>query len=355
MTEFDRKIKKFSEDIKTPAEYDKRVEETLANLPEREPQRRKPRRYVRGIAVAAAMLFLILVVVFSTSKTEANVISTFKHSILHFFNIEEKESKDLGVEKHQTWVESKPDLFIEMKETVVDSQGIYLLVQVTAPANIELEDKITFDYYAFSEGENYNADNLISGATSCDLLEVMEGKPNVGTYVVNISPDEEIAEGSSVTACFKDLTRDPYGSEPELLVEGMWSITFTVNYTTEEEITIEGNSDMTFPFLGTTATVGKIKVTPLGMSIRSDVSNVPYDDLGISDTSLQVRIRMVDGTEQLVMSHNMEDVCITSNGSVSYDDKDGTVWQTNKFEFQDMVEVKKVIGIYIEDTYIPVE
>ena len=41
-----------------------------------------------------------------------------------------------------------------------------------------------FDYFCFCEGDNYNVDQLIGGAISCELLEVNESSPNIATYVV---------------------------------------------------------------------------------------------------------------------------------------------------------------------------
>lgn len=266
----------------------------------------------------------------------------------------EGEAEKIGVGSNETNTKSKPDLMLELKETVIDSQTVYMLVKITAPADIQFEKEISFDYFAFSHGENFNSDQLISGATSCELLEVMEQKQNVATYVVSLSTEEELEEGEQITAYFKDLKLNPNGENPEMLVEGMWSLTFPVESTVTENIVIQGNEEMKFPFVKASATINKIKITPLGMTVEADVSEVPYEELGISDTNIALRLKMLDGTEKLVMSHNPEDTWIVDSGSNSYSENEGKNIQKSKYEFSEKVDTKKIAGVYVEDLYVPV-
>ena len=99
----------------------------------------------------------------------------------------------------------------------------------------------------------------------------------------------------------------------------MWSITFVSEITVKESIQIEGNSDMVFPFVNTTATVEDIEITPLGMTLVSDVSRVPFEDLGISDTTIAIRLKMIDGSEIDIMPSNPEKEWIVESGSIDID------------------------------------
>ena len=63
---------------------------------------------------------------------------------------------------------------------------------------------------------------------------------------------------------------------------------------------------MVFPFVNTTATVEDIEITPLGMTLVSDVSRVPFEDLGISDTTIAIRLKMIDGSEIDIIPSNPE-------------------------------------------------
>ncbi|MGN0154284.1 MAG: hypothetical protein ACI4A3_07520 [Lachnospiraceae bacterium] len=356
MTEFDKRIKELSRNVEIPKEYNQKVEDVLNLLPEEEepPAPHKSWMNKRKLALAACLICIFCLLKVSSLEVNANIFETFRLTIMDIFNIGEEE-ENLGVESKTEEIESKPDLFVELKEKVIDGQGIYLLVKITAPANVEFNKEISFDYFAFCEGENYNADKLIGGARDCYLLEGMEEKPNVATYVVNLTADTEELEGKDVTVCFKDLTADPNGDNPKLLVEGMWSITFLSELTVKDSIIIEGNSDMVFPFVNTTATVENIELTPLGMTLLSDVSKVPYEDLGISDTSIAIRLKMIDGSEKYISPYDPDKEYIVDSGSIEYDQNNEQSFQKNIFSFSEALDIAKVVGIYIQDLYVPVE
>lgn len=230
-----------------------------------------------------------------------------------------------------------------------------MLVKITAPSHVEFDKDISFDYFGFFKGENYNADYLIGGATSCSLLEVTSEKPNVANYVISLSSDEELKEGDNVTACFKDLMAGPNTDNPQMLVEGLWSITFPVEFTVSEDVTIKGTSHMQYAFLGGNATLKEIQLTPLGMTVLSDISHVSSEELGMADTAVAIRLKMLDEGEILVMSHNGQDEWEILSSSSSYSEVDGKLYQSNHYEFKDVLNTEKVAGIYIEDLYVRVK
>lgn len=358
MTKFDKMMKELSRNVEIPKEYNKRVDAVLNSLPEKNEPFPVRKRWTnkRKFAIAFCLICIFCLVKFSSIEANANIFETFRITIMDILNIEEDEEKEkLGVESNIEQVESKPDLMLELKETVIDNHGIYLLVKVTAPANITFDKEISFDYFAFCEGENYNADKLIGGTRDCYLLETIEEKPNVATYVMNLTADMEEYEGKEVTAYFKDLTTDPNGDNPELLVEGMWSITFLADMTVKENIEIEGTQDMEFPFINTTAAVERIEITPLGITLLSDVSKVPFEDLGISDTTITLRLKMIDRSEVYIMPDNPEEEWIVDGSNVEYSQENGKSYQKDTYSFAKVLDITKVVGIYVQDLYIPVE
>lgn len=361
MTKLDKELKKMSKHVNIPESYDRKVEETLEKLPEKEDKSQKeeiiPKKFGRKgiLQVAICILCIVFLITFSIHDVRANIYDFFKHTLMDFLQHDlEENTEDYGVESVDIYVESKPDLMMELQEAVIDSHNIYLLVKITAPTDIEFAENITFDYYCFCEGQNYNINQLLSGANSCELLEVSRERPNVATYIVNMVLEQELEVGTEVTACFKDLTRDPYSDSPELLVEGMWSLTFPFEPTVTDNISIEGNSDMIFPYNNTTATVERIEVTPLGMVVMADISNFPSDEWGISDTSLSVRLKMIDGSEEVILSHNLEDETFVQCSSRECSEENGKFYQKDVIEFPSMINMNMVTGIYIEDLYIPV-
>lgn len=358
MGKFDKKIKELSKNMEVPTQYSDRVEETLRKLPDySEPERRKKHfsgKYV--IRFAVCLLFVVLLASMNANSAKANVFTVFKQTIMNFFHMEDGiVPQELGVDSKEEHIGSKPDLFLELKETVVDSNSIYLLVKITASSDIAFSPQATFDYVAFSVGGNYNADTLLGGAVSCSLLEVSEEKSNEAIYVVSLSTSETIEEGSQVSVLLKDFMLDPYGDAREMLVEGIWSLSFPADYTVTEEINIKGTADMAYSFLGKQVLLNHIKITPLGMVMESDVSQVPYDELGISNTGSRVELSMLDGSRILLMSQDLEEQVMVSSSSQSYESQGEKVYQTNKFEFETMLNVQQILGVYIEDLYIPVK
>lgn len=357
MTGFDRKIKKLSKEFKVPDGYHQRVDEVLESI--REGKEPSPvRKY--SIRLAGALLFLCCFLAgclffFNTGEVEAGFFGTFKQTILDFLGIGNETTLTTDISSHKETAQSKLDLMIELQETVADSQNLYLMIKIIAPAHVEFNENITFDYYGFCRGANYNTADLLPGAKGCRLLEVLEGKKNIATYVVDISTDTRLEEGTEVTAFFKDLMLDPYGDSPQMLVEGMWSIPFTVSYTVSDIIELDGTEDMAYSFLNTTAAISKLTLTPLGMTVDSDVSHVPPEELGILDTNISIRLKMIDGSEKTVMSHDTEESTIMTDGSGFIYEKEGRTYLQHTCQFKETVDTNQVIGIYIEDYYVPLK
>lgn len=354
MNKFDKKIKEMSREMQVPASYDQKVDELLQTLVEKEklPQRHKGRKRILQLAVC---LFCVLILLsFYTFNVHANIFTFFKETIIDFLMGDSKEDpEDMGIGSDQAYVGSKPDLIMELTEKVIDSHSFYLLVTITAPTNVQFADNITFDYFCFCKGINYNVDQLIGGAISCDLLEVSEDMPNRATYVVSLVFDEDLEEGTDITVCFQDLTADPYTDHPTLLVGGVWSMTFPLYHTVTENLKIEGSPDMTFPYINTTAQVVSMELTPLGMVLVADISNFPADELGLSDTSIAIRLKMIDGSELVLGSHDPGERKYVDSSSSAFREENGKVYQQDTIEFDNAIHIDKILGIYIEDLYIP--
>ncbi|MBR1693308.1 MAG: hypothetical protein IJ711_11135 [Lachnospiraceae bacterium] len=358
MTDFDKMMRELSERVEIPKEYDQMVDNLLDSLPETEEPAKVAKKHFNKsvLGIVFGLICAVGILSFHAIDAKANIFDTFRMTIMDIFHIGETEkSESLGVESKKQQAVSKPDLMLELKETIIDSQGMYLLVKITAPSSITFGEEIAFDYFAFCEGDNYNADKLIGGAGDCYLLENIEEKPNVATYVVSLTTDMEAYEGKNITVYFKDLTANPNGEHPELLVEGMWSITFSADLTVKEKVELEGTSDMSFPYIGTTATLERVELTPLGITILSDVSNVPFEDLGISDTTITVRLQMIDGSTVYVMPSQPGENSIVDAGSSEFSQRDGKSYQKDIYSFSEVLDITKVVGVYIQDRYVPVQ
>ncbi|MDE7062115.1 MAG: hypothetical protein K2O73_02595 [Lachnospiraceae bacterium] len=354
MTTFDKKIKKLAQKMDIPESYERKVDKTLQEIADSKKEEPKKKQTAGKwlIRIAICVLCIGAVAVWSASNVEANIFAIFQQTLMDFLGIGgQEEAEEMGVDSDQVYVRGHRDLMLEMEEVVIDSHSIYAMVRITAPADIELEDNILFDYFCFCKGEYYSSGLLVGGSRDCKLLEVSKERPNVGIYVVSITFGEEIEEGAQMSVCFQNMTRDPYSDHPELLVEGMWSVPFFYHQTVSESIEIEGTEDMTFSYINTTAKLLEFELTPSGISMLSDVSNFPSDELGISDTTIAVRLEMLDGSELVVVSHGQGGY--VQGGEISFHDEDGKTYQRDTLEFVDMINISLVSGVYIEDLYIP--
>lgn len=357
MNKFDRKIKELSKNIEAPASYDEKVDKVLLDIMKKDAsplEKRKNRRLLPRLAIC--LLCIICVVSLYTIDSHAHIFSFFKESILDFLGKgkPEEDMKNMGVESEKHSVESRLDLMMELQESVMDSHSIYLLVKMTAPPDIRFEENVLFDYFCFCRGTNYSVSQLLGGSTSCELVEVSEDFPNIATYMVSLVFDQDLEEYSEVTVCFEDLTRDPYSSDPELMIDGVWSITFYYHQTVTDRIEMDGTPDMVFPFIDTTADLLRLELSPFGIFLYADVSNFPSDELGISDTNIAIRLKMIDGSELTVVSHDPDTRGYIQGGSISFSEEEGRTYEQVNLEFTNMVNISMVVGVYIEDLYIPI-
>lgn len=358
MTKFDKRVKRLSKEFQVPETYHEKVDEILETIQKDRVAAPRKRWFVKVAAIMAAFCLMIIgLFSFSGAKVaEASFFETFKQTILDFFGMGEEESQQIGVESEKKDAVSKPDLMIELQEVVMDTQSIYAVIKITAPPEVEFKEGMTFDYFGFCKGTNYNASAVIPGARECTLLEVMKNKSNVATFVVNISTDMQVKEGKEVTAFFKDLLDGPqYEEDTKTLVEGMWSFSFTASYTNSKEITLKGTEDMQFSYSYSKADIKKIKLLPLGLTLVSDVSRVDAQTRNTTDTRYVIRLKMIDGSEIIVDSPNLEDDCLVNGGSIRYYDKKGRSYQKYVGQFKKAIDINQVLGIYIADYYVPIK
>ncbi len=361
----DKKIKRVFKELRVPVSYEERVDDTLASLKEdaakeeeaapkaEEPVPEKRRKYVFRAAACLLGIFVMFSVMALHSK--AGFWEEFKRTLMNFFGFTTgQEAQENGMDSASLHVAGKKDLIMELQEAVIDAHSIYLLVRITAPADVAFTENTGFDYFGFCEGENYDINNLLSGSRDCRLLEVKEEKPNEALYVVSMTYDQELSEGTSVTCFLQNLTEDPYGDEPELLVEGIWSMTFPFERTVVENVMVEGGPELTFPYLDGAAVVESIELTPTGMVVTLDVSSVDYELMNVSDTTVAIKLVYIDGSEKIIVSHTPDESFI-QGGSISYSSEGNKVTQQQNLEFMEVLNVAEVAGVYLEDLYIPVK
>ncbi len=73
----------------------------------------------------------------------------------------------------------------------------------------------------------------------------------------------------------------------------------------------------------------------------------------IPDTTIELRLKMLDGEEMYVVSRSEEESTVQS-GSTFCDIVGEKTIQKAVYEFAEPLDINKVVGIYIEDIFFPV-
>ena len=115
---------------------------------------------------------------------------------------------------------------------------------------------------------------------------------------------------------------------------------------------MKGTPDMTYSFLDTPAKLETLHLTPLGMTIVADISDVDYEQLGFADTSTAIRLKMIDNSELIVSSHDAEEATIINSGSYYFEQADEKIFITSTYQFETPISVAQVSGVYLEDYYL---
>ena len=164
MKEFDKMMKDNSDKVHIPDGFDNKVKDVLDSLPERD-ETKKRSGFRLSVLMAAIIIVTVAVLGITAGRSDANIIDTFKMTLKDIFYSGEGEGADgavdkslkddsAGIESNTESIKAKRDLMIELNETIIDSNGIYALVQITAPSDVELDNTIGFDYCALCQETN---------------------------------------------------------------------------------------------------------------------------------------------------------------------------------------------------------
>ena len=354
MNEPDDKIKKLSSDLHAPEGYDERIEDILNSLPEKSISNKNKTH--RAVKIAAAVAFVMAIGVFIISQTQvkAGIFEVFGKNILSYLGMDSDTTDETGVHSHKVHTESHPDLTISMQELVMDEHHIYLSLIVSASSGVEFTKDVSFAYFGVCRGESYNPDDLIGGATSCEMLEKInyEGNENSAQYILSLTTEDKLQDGEKLVAFFHDLTVDPNGPAPKTLVEGKWKINFLSSVTVSKKKVIETDRSISYPFLGKNAHVEKVSVTPLGITIRTDISEVPYDELGVSDTRIDMTLLLIDGSEIALSRKDGSALKDISDGSIAVESKGDKTYMKYVYTFKNNINPDMFKGLMIEGVKI---
>ncbi|MBO6108520.1 MAG: hypothetical protein J6P16_03840 [Eubacterium sp.] len=350
MNELDDRIKKLSSDLHAPEGYNERIDNILDSLPEKTKSNNK--RTHRAVKIAAAVAFVMAVcaLIFTRTQVKAGIFELFGKQILSYLGVNSDDTDESGVHSHKVHTDSEPDLSIRMQELVMDEHHIYLSLIVSASPDVVFTNDVTFAYFGVCKGESYNPDDLIGGATSCKMIGKVtdDENENSAQYIFSLSTEEKLKEDEPMVAFFHDLTQDPNGASPKTLVNGKWKINFLSSVTVSKKKVITADRSVSYPILGKKAHVEKISITPLGITVTTDVSEIPFDELGVSDIRLDMTMQMIDGSEIVLGYRDGSVSSDISESSIATEKKGNKSYAKYIFSFKEKINPDMYRGLIIE-------
>lgn len=275
----------------------------------------RKRRGVTGVISKV----LIAAVLISLLSVTASASESVRNWFVNFFSDEGKETLSQGqvefIEENEQYIgesQAQGEWTIELRSALTDGIKGYIMLGVTAPEDISLEDipqKAKTEYYG--PGNDFlpkSPDAGLSSSAYPDFYGVLanigsswqedgDGLKNTVNYVIDVAPDVEWASS------------DPFGSDtqwhihienlvrgfPEqtILAEGTWDFDFTfVNHSEEMQLLKEPIKTQAWAFLSdgseiqTDVTITSMVLRPFGVTVYyGDASDeVDYERTSISFT-----------------------------------------------------------------------
>lgn len=162
---------------------------------------------------------------------------------------------------------------IQVKEAVSDGQGVYAVLEITAPQTVSLKDVYSLDLkpMLLNNGEDPAKAEVLRGGWYTSVLDWPE--QNILTVLVSVEPAGVIAKKNLLlNICRIVEIKD---GQDRTLAQGNWDLTVPVPGSVEKSV----RQWTKISCGGEDYYVTKVKMTPLGVSI-SAVKKIPLSVLG---------------------------------------------------------------------------
>jgi len=335
MDEMEKKLRSHAQNVKTHIIAPVNIKsEALIEM-------KKAKKMTVNFVLVAAFITLL-------SATVLAAVFRWDERLLNFLYPTEKQMQELETALNTPLATvSQNGVTIEIKQTLADSHGIYILYEMTTPEWFTLNDDIQFGDNFFHVG--------VSGAhaTSGSSEKILEQSDNKRTALIYYSTSG-IIENQKLTLELSDLGYySDYTFEFNTLLEGNWVLEWDLYYVDTNTKTIEVNKKVDIN--GTNNNViTKVYISPMSVLI-----NIEGDDVW---TAFQPVINFKNGDEVKIKAVNDFNTSYSYHTLIdksTYND-DGTI-NTSYGEyvisqrFDRITDILEIESIIIGDVVIPME
>jgi len=300
----------------------------------------RTKRLVAAVVLAAALVLV--------ATTALAVGYGWHERFIEYFGIREGQTDLLeGAVSSPEMSITKNGVTVEVLQTLADSQGVYVIFEVTVPTGVELtEDTMFFSTFFVAETEQRSEGVRIS-ASGWEVLYIAGNKM---TMLANCNPADPIISGT-LSLSLKDLghVNRPEDFGPDsgtpfvTVIEGEWLLEWDFTYidTTKKVLpnqTIGADDD---------SIVTEISISPISICVYAEgPSSSPLEDLLIRG-SITVEFR--DGSSLVYSAMDTNSLF-----GRSIDSADAPLYRYRMFNrFSSIIDLEDVVSVTLCGVTIP--
>lgn len=327
-----------------PKEVTARIDQTIRQIKENSGDRNMRKRGFRCHAAAA----VAVIILFGTVTAGAAGFFLWNQDVAEMFGADEAQQRELVQKKVTGPVEADAEdqgVTISLEQSLATEKYMYLYFKITAPKGMKLSERTFFEEQELLvDGERLklNYSGGIQEGTKDPEEHVIYWE-----YFVKCS-ERDYMNGKELTAHFQNMIQfqEDRTLEPELVQEGSWDVSWTVEYASTEQM-----FEINQPLQGSDTVVKNIVISPISMEVTYDLprKKVPiqaYTEDGETEERFEwaepdvipSQYRMKDGT--------LEDIVTGVIGSAGYlnTDESDTTYVTS-FGCRKVYSTDEICGV----------
>ncbi|BBI33330.1 DUF4179 domain-containing protein [Cohnella abietis] len=334
-----KELTSFYNEITPTDEQKQNMYAKIKTYQEGEAPMKKTTKKVTALAVVVAVFLLFTTAVFASTLNWNELL------IQHFKPSKSQIKAMKGNVSIPEATVTNNGVTITVKQTIVDSQNVYVLYEMTVPESIDLNDDIRWkgEYFGLKPKAMGEARPSLGGGST--ILK-QDKHTRTGLYY---KPLTVLNGNSAAIMLFEDLTLNQmiYDKKGEFmglnripLIEGEWEITWDLMIDDTQSIKLEPNKPLSLKKSKNKVT--KIEISPLSIYILIEGSDIL--------TRVKPIVKFKDGSQ---LSFNF----MSTGKSFSYNYAEGSVEAQGNhlyYKFDQIISPEDVESISIGDVTIPV-
>lgn len=286
--------KKLKQDIELPGQVQSRIDDTLKAITQEQhismQEEKQPckKHWYRGkFGAVAASLILGVLVIGITAGAVTSLLRQFEEKQYGIEQGERKKLKSKKILNEETVKVTKHGVTIECVETVAVGSYANVLFKVTVPKGIKVNEYMHFCEEEFSTDAYYMGYEIINGAKSKELAQMMDTEQGIFYFNADIDIDDNIWDGNNLLMQFRDLQmlEDPMQPDAEkTVVKGEWTLNIPMKGSNQKKF-----YNVNFK-MKNGATIYKVMVTPCSFKVFYRVPNKKKPDEDVILPSIDSRV-----------------------------------------------------------------